>query len=236
VYEFHHSRDNKKLHEPINWLWANANGDFLCKVDDDCLMPYGWASVLRQAHADVPEFGAIGCWRFPEEDFVPELAHRKIKTFPGGHQIMQNCWVEGSGFLMKQACIEEHGLLLPGESFTCYCIRLALAGWINGWYYPFLYQEHMDHPRAPHTMLKTEDEFQCYMPLTAKYFNIPSLEQWNQYLRNDAIYIQTASINPKDYIGWRAKFRRLVNKIIRKIRPSQTRYTPLLTGIKKGKR
>src|SRR5687768_3298587 len=81
VHRFHHSAENKKLREPTNWAWTSSAGDFVCKVDDDCLMPYGWADRLRQAHADVPEFGIIGCWRFPDEDFAPEYAQRKIETF-----------------------------------------------------------------------------------------------------------------------------------------------------------
>ncbi len=215
-FKFHHSIENKKLNEPTNWLWTHAKGDFLSKVDDDCLMPYGWANVLRQAHTDVPEFGVIGCWRFPEEDFVPELANKKTKEFAGGHQLMQNCWIEGSGYLMKRECTRRMKLLSTKYSFTGYCIRLAAKGWVNGWYYPFLYQEHMDDPRASHTLLKTEEDFQCKMPLTAKNFGMSSLDEWVQWLRDDAVRAQTAIINPKLYIGWRSKLRRLRKKFVSK--------------------
>ena len=208
VYEFHHSRDNQKLREPTNWLWSHAKGDFLCKVDDDCLMPDSWARVLRQAHADVPQFGVIGCWRFLEQDFVPELAHKKIRSFAGGHKIMQNCWVEGSGYLMKSACLQTNGLLKPDESFPRYCIRLSLAGWINGWYYPFLYQEHMDDPRAAHSCLRTDEDLQRWMPLSAKYNGVTRLDEWQAQLERSAYFLQSAPVDPRYYVGWRKKLRR----------------------------
>lgn len=217
-FKFHHSIENKKLSEPTNWLWTHAEGDFLSKVDDDCLMPQGWANVLRQAHTDVPEFGIIGCWNFPEEDFVPELANKKTRQFTGGHRLMQNCWTGGSGYLMKRECLKVNGLLRSAETFTDYCIKLAAKGWINGWYYPFLYQEHMDDPRSPNTLLNSDDDFKRHLPLTAGKFGVSSLQEWEQLLRRDAIRQQTASINPKLYIGWRGRLRRIRRRIRRKAR------------------
>jgi len=216
-FKFHHSIENKKLNEPTNWLWTHAKGDFLSKVDDDCLMPYDWANVLRRAHADVPEFGVIGCWRFPEEDFVPELANKKTREFTGGHRLMQNCWIEGSGYLMKRECLKVNGLLRSAETFTDYCIRLANKGWINGWYYPFLYQVHMDDPRSPNTLLKSDDDFKRYLPLTARKFGLGSLDEWSERLRNSPVVLQTANINPKLYVGWRGRMRRIRRRIIRKV-------------------
>jgi len=216
-FRFYHSPENKKLQEPTNWFWTESEGNFVGKVDDDCLVPYHWADKLRQAHLDVPEFGVISCWHFFEEDFVPQLANRKIKEYACGHRLMQSCYVGGSGYLMKRACVDEMGLIRPKETFTPYCLRLAAHGWTNGWYYPFLYQEHMDDPRAPHTMLKTEEDFQNNIPLTARQFSICSLKDWEQWLRNDAIAAQAASINPKYYLGWRvwrAKIRRLVGRLV----------------------
>ncbi|MBN1806110.1 MAG: glycosyltransferase family 2 protein [Sedimentisphaerales bacterium] len=214
-FKFHHSIENKKLNEPTNWLWTHAKGDFFGKVDDDCLMPMGWANKLRQAHVDVPEFGVLGCWHFPEEDFVPDVAKKKIKTFQREHQIMQNCWVGGSGYIMKSRCARTIGVLRPKHSFTEYCIKLAAKGWINGWYYPFLYQEHMDDPRSPNTLLKSDNDLKKYLPLTAQNFGINTLEEWLQFLRNEAVVAQAANINPKHYVGWGSKLNRLSKKIFR---------------------
>ena len=48
-FKFHHSIENKKLNEPTNWLWTHAKGDFLSKVDDDCLHS-GTGRALRKGH------------------------------------------------------------------------------------------------------------------------------------------------------------------------------------------
>ncbi|MHC4428705.1 MAG: glycosyltransferase, partial [Planctomycetota bacterium] len=118
IHEFHHSPKNRRLDEPTRWLWRNACGDYLSKIDDDCLLSPGWAATLRQAHEAVPELGVVGCWRFQDEDFVPRLARRKIVDLPGAHRLLRNCWVEGSGYLMKRACVRRLGTLRPGWSFT----------------------------------------------------------------------------------------------------------------------
>ncbi len=207
VYEFHYCKENKMLREPTNWFWSYSTGDFLCKVDDDCLMPDGWADTLRRAHIDVPQFGVIGCWRFPEEDFVPELAHKKIRSFASGHQLMQSCWVEGSGYLMKSACLETNGLLRPDESFTQYCVRLCLHGWINGWYYPFLYQEHMDDPRSSHSCLKTDEDVERWMPLSARINGVRTVAEWQAQLKRSARLLQQAPVDPRYYTGWRRRLR-----------------------------
>ncbi|MBS3803298.1 MAG: glycosyltransferase family 2 protein [Oleiphilaceae bacterium] len=215
VYKFHHSIENKKLREPTNWLFDNAEGDFLSKVDDDCLMPDGWADTLRQAHADEEQFGVLGCWRFQEEDFVPNLARKKIQEFQKGHRLLVNCWIEGSGYLMRRACVEQAGRIRELENFTRYCIRLTELGWKNGWYYPFLHQEHMDDPRSPNTMLKTDEDLARRMPLTCKNFGATTIRQWTEIMKADAKYVQGASVDPAQYSGWRPKVRRLLGRVRR---------------------
>src|SRR5690606_2229617 len=94
LHKCHYSDENLGLREPTNWLLSHARGPFVSKVDDDCLLPDGWAQTLRGAHEDVPELGVIGCWRFQDEDYVPELAVKKVRSFQGGHRVLQNPWIE----------------------------------------------------------------------------------------------------------------------------------------------
>lgn len=215
VYKFHHSIENKKLTEPTNWMWKQADGDFITKVDDDCLMPYGWANTLRKAHKDNPKFGVIGCWRFPDEDFVPEAANKKIKAFPGGHQLMRNCWVEGSGYLMKRRCIDEQGVLQEKQSFPAYCISLAKRGYINGWYYPFLYQDHFDDPRSPHSQLKSDKDMQDWAPLSALRNGVTTVADWQAQLKRSSLIVQTANYDIKYYSGWREIRDKIKNRLKR---------------------
>lgn len=148
---------------------------------------------------------------------MSEDAGTKIQAYQEGTQaILRNCWVEGSGYLMKRRYVEEIGTLGPAQSFTDYCIKLALRGRINGWYYPFIRQEHMDDPRAAHTMLKCDADLERYMPLSAATFGIHSLAEWKQALRNDARIVQAASLDPRTHLGWRRRIKRVIRKVIRR--------------------
>lgn len=207
---------NDKLRGPTNWFWENSrDAEFLSKVDDDGLMPDRWVETLEQVHRDLPQAGVLGTWRFPDEDFVADLARKKIQTL-AGHQIFRNCWVEGSGYLMKRAVVDRLGLIRDDESFTSYCIRAADSGYINGWLFPFLYQEHMDDPRAPHTGVHTEADFQRLQPLSARTFRVMNREEWTSKLKYLAWSLQACSYNPRDYTGpvaWvRQKLCRLLGK------------------------
>lgn len=215
LFKFHHSPENKKLTEPTNWAWSESKGDFLTKVDDDCLMPYGWAETLVAAHEANPQFGVIGCWRFPDEDFVPEIANKKIQRFNGDHQIMRNCWIEGSGYLMKRECFNKQGPLQEGQSFPAYCLALARKGYINGWYYPFLYQDHFDDPRSPFSQLKSDADMQKWSPLSALKNGVTTVDQWQAQLQRSALLLQKAPYDIKYYSGWRNFAKKVKNRVNR---------------------
>jgi cellulose synthase/poly-beta-1,6-N-acetylglucosamine synthase-like glycosyltransferase len=204
VHEFHHSQENLRLREPTNWFWARAKGDYLSKVDDDCLLPDGWIQTLRDVHAVNPKLGVIGCWRFLEEDFNPDLANKKIVELAGGYKLLRNLWVDDSGFLMKRQCVEAQGPLRENEWFDGrYSIRLSMAGWVIGWLYPFIMQEHMDDPRAPHTGLKSDADVLRSLPLTAQRNGIRTLAEWDGLMRRAARDLQASPIDLKYHTGWR---------------------------------
>lgn len=207
IVHFHHSVENRKLLEPTNWMWSKGTATYVAKVDDDCLVDPQWATTLRAAHRDNPGFGVVGSWRFYEEDFDPALAERKIATFNGGHQLMKNAWVQGSGYLMKRRCIEEQGLLAPGQSFTAFCIEVAHRGYQNGWYYPFVHEEHLDDPRSPYTGLRTDADLQDRMPLSARTTGVQTLGDWEAQMRRSARKLQAANPDPRHHRGWRQKLK-----------------------------
>jgi GT2 family glycosyltransferase len=221
VARFHHSRDNVGLRAPTNWLWSNSTAEFLGKVDDDCLMPDGWVSVLRDAHSANPSFGIVGCWHFPLEDFDSALASWKIHEYSGDHALMVNHWIGGSGYLMKRGCVEAEGLLGEKDTFTDYCVRIASHGWVNGWRYPLIIQDHMDDPRSPNCGLITSEDFGARRPLSTRWRGIESIDEWDQELRREARRLQQASIDIKDYQGLRF-FRRRVGSALRRRLPGKT--------------
>ncbi len=213
VHQFHHSPENQRLRVPTNWFWSKAQAEYLSKIDDDSLMPDGWAQTLRAAHEAEPRLGAIGCWSYLPADHRPELARKKLVTITGEHQLLQNCWVSGTGHMIKRRCIEDQGLMDEGQTFTNYCVHLAARGWLNGWYYPFVYLENMDDPRSPHSELRTEADFQARRGLTAQRFGVSSLEQLREQMRLHAVELQTCSTNPWHYIGWRGRLFRIFRQL-----------------------
>lgn len=208
-FKFHHSPENQLIRTPINWLFENARGDLLSLVNDDCVVSDGWVGTLRAAHQDIPKLGVVACWHFQEEDFDPSLAAKKIRTFPGNHRLMCNPWVQGSGIMLKRQCVERLGLMRERErGFTPYCIRLANAGWTNGWYLPLVPIDHMDDPRSPNTLLRTDADLAAHMPLSATFRETHTIAAWDKHLRRSARILQEAPMDPRIYVGLRKKIRR----------------------------
>ena len=214
VHRFHHSRENVRLRPPTNWLWEASDAEFVSKVDDDCLVAHGWLDTFAAAHRDNPEFGVVGSWRHPDEDFRPKLAERKIREFQGGHRLMQNLWVQGSGYLLPRSKIVAAGLLRTDESFTAYCLRLAREGAINGFYYPFVGEDHMDDPRSPNTLITDDEALRRRMPLSAAANGVTSIAQWTAQLERSARLLQSAPLELKHYGGWRRQIRRVRQRIV----------------------
>lgn len=216
VHRLHHSLENVRLRPPTNWMWQESDATFVSKVDDDCLPENGWIQRLRAAYTANPEFGAIGCWRFRDEDFVPDLAEPKIQHFAGGVSLLRNHWVQGSGYLLPRDLVRKHGSLRDGQSFTRYCIELARHGAVNGWLHPFLREENMDDPRSLHTLFTDDEAFRRRMPLTAQALGITTVADWAQQEHESAIAVQAASLDLRDHAGWRYR-RHNVSKRVRRL-------------------
>jgi hypothetical protein len=211
-HHLHHSPENKRLREPTNWFWANSTAPLLSKVDDDNLMPDGWGARLRALHAAGPEVGAVGCWSFLEQDVVPLLAERKVRAF-GSERLMENCWVAGTGHVLKRTCTEAIGPIPEGRSFTQWCIRLAAAGWVNGYAFPFVYMENLDDPRHPLTQLKTEEDFQKHRGISARRVGVKNLRELRARQSMLALDVQRSNPDPRVHIGWRRNLRRIAQKL-----------------------
>lgn len=213
VARFHHSRENVRLRPPTSWLWSESTARYVSKVDDDCMVSPGWLDTFVAAHEADPSLGVVGSWRHPEEDFRPELASGRIRTLAGGHRLMLNLWVQGSGYVLPRSHVERLGLLRDDESFTGYCIRLARAGAVNGYYFPFVREDHMDDPRSPHTLIRSDEDLQRRMPLSAQVNGVRTVDDWLGQLRRSAMILQSASLDPRSYSGWRSKRRSVKRRL-----------------------
>jgi glycosyltransferase involved in cell wall biosynthesis len=215
VDRFHHSRENVRLRTPTNWLWQNSTARYVSKVDDDCIVSEGWLDLFARACDANPWFGTVGSWRHPPEDLDPERAGDKIVCYNEGHRLMRNLWVQGSGYLLNRQWTQRAGLLRDRESFTRYCIRLARDGAVNGWYFPFVFEDHMDDPRSPHTLLRTDADLRARLPLSAQANGVRTLSAWQEQIRGSAKVALSASLDPRHYTGWRSRSRSARRRLTR---------------------
>ncbi len=159
------SKENIGQTAAVNEVWARSKADLLGKLDNDCILTPGWTRTLAQAHRDIEQLGVLACWHFFEEDFDHERARHKIQTF-GRHQIFRHPWTCGTGLLIKRRDFEEFGPIQE-KATTQYWLKMAAAGRINGFYYPLIYQEHMDDPKSQYSKVRTDDGLRQHATITA---------------------------------------------------------------------
>lgn len=213
VHRFHHSRENVRLTPPTNWLWSESDANYVAKVDDDCLLPVNWIGELRRAHEPNEQFGAIAASLLRPEDIREDLLMKKLEEHQGGVRIIRNHWVQGSGYLMKRSMIERRGLLQEGESWTNYCLGLALDGAVNGFLYPLLFEDHMDDPRSEHTLIRTDEDLARRMPLSITRSRVRSVDDWGRQLRRSALEVQRAPTDLAEWRGWRLRLKNARRKL-----------------------
>jgi glycosyltransferase involved in cell wall biosynthesis len=209
------SKENVGQVTAVNEVWGRSEADLLGKLDNDCLVTPGWTRTLAQAHNDIPKLGVIACWHYFPDDFDYERAKHKIQTF-NGHQILRHPWTCGTGLLIKRDTFEKLGPI-QGKTPWEYWLKMAMAGYINGFYYPLVYQEHMDDPRSKHSHLKDEASYQAAKKVTVT-INSPGLETLADRWRRRGEILDHLLDNPWDvkyYVGWRGKWRRAKIKLAR---------------------
>ncbi len=209
------SKDNIGQTAAVNEIWSKSKADLFGKLDNDCLMTPGWTKTLVRAYEDIDGLGLIGCWRFPLEDFDENSVRKagKIQTF-GKHQILRHPWTCGSGMLIRRETFNEFGPIRAGTT-TKYQLQIALSGYINGYYYPLILQEHMDDLKSKHCLLKDDESIRKYREVTVvlREHNVRTMkDRWARrrlVLRN----LNCGPWDVKYYVGWRGKIRNLRERI-----------------------
>jgi len=212
------SKENVGPLGAMNYAWSKTKAELVGKVDNDCLVTPGWTRILAKAHEDIERLGAVACWHYPLDEFDEDTVRKagKIQSF-NDHQIIRHPWVCGSGFLMKRKTYEEYGPWKDGcdVGTTNYFLNMALGGEINGWYYPLVLQEHMDDPKSPHCILTDDESIRKMRNITfvLREHNINNIrDRWERR----KIVLENLNRGPwqaESYIGWRAKFRRVVKRL-----------------------
>ncbi|MFX0210851.1 MAG: glycosyltransferase family 2 protein, partial [Candidatus Hodarchaeota archaeon] len=208
INEIVFSKKNVGQIEATNQVWSTSKCDLLGKIDNDCILTPGWTKVFSTAHNDIEDLGVVACWHFFEDDFDYDRAKHKIRSF-NGHYILRHPWTCGTGFLVKTKTYLRYGPILSNKT-TAFWIKLANNGFINGFYYPLIYQEHMDDPKSKYSMLKDERSYQQMKELSynLRYHNQHTLNDRWRFRRQVLDVLLDGPWDVKYYTGWR-KFLRL---------------------------
>lgn len=205
------ARENVRIHGAVNDLITKSSADLVGMIFDDIMVTPGWTRPLVKAHADVPEFGMIGSWHFAPEEFDYERAKHKIQKF-GEHRVLRHPWTGVGAGLVKLKTMRECGPL-KSSSTTQYWIRMARKGYVNGFYLPLIYAEHMDYPWSEHYAFSSRLREGIEVGTTAKRQGICTLEDakaWHQVVLGT---ILDGPWNVRYYVGWRAKLNSGIRKI-----------------------
>lgn len=219
IKEIVFSRENVPQTTAVSQTWHASKADLLGKLDNDCVLPPGWLRTLSRAHEDIPDLGIIACWHFFADDFDYDRARHKIQQF-GAHRILRHPWTCGTGFLIKRRTFEEVQPM-EGGGLTGYFINVAMKGYINGFYYPLLLQDHMDDPKSTHCRMRTEEGFRAATKDTAvlQSGRFSTFEALMKYREAIVENILQDTFDPRAYIGWRGRLRRLSRRLRDKLPP-----------------
>ena len=203
------SAENVGQTAAINQIWGGSQAGLLGKLDNDCLMTPGWTRTLARAHADIPQLGVVACWHFALEDFDEAAARKagKIQTF-GAHRILRHPWTCGTGLLVKRDTFRRFGPIKQMTT-TRYWLNMALEGYVNGFYYPFVLQDHMDDLRSAHCLTRDEAGLREYSQITVelKDNRIASLRAKEKRRRYILRNLNSGPWKAEPYDGWRGKIR-----------------------------
>jgi len=111
--------------------------------------------------------------------------------------------------LLKRQTFERFGPIKE-DTTTKYWLRIALAGYVNGYYYPLVPQEHMDDPRSPHCLIRDDNRLQQLAEVTVvlQRHNIRTMKDRLKRRREVLRNLNQGPWDAKYYVGWRGKLRR----------------------------
>jgi glycosyltransferase involved in cell wall biosynthesis len=214
------NKENMGQTGAMNYVWSKTKAELVGKLDNDCLVTPGWTRTLAHAHEDIARLGAVACWHYPLEELNERAARRanKIHSF-NGHQILRHPWVCGSGFIMKHSTYTQYGRWRAGIDVgtTEYFLNMALGGEINGWYFPPIYQEHMDDPKSIHSMVTNDEDVHKWYDVTYTLRTKKITNMRERWERRDVVLanLNSGPWEAKYYVGWRKRLRSVIDKFLK---------------------
>ncbi|NRA03779.1 MAG: glycosyltransferase [Myxococcales bacterium] len=205
------SKQNVPPVRAMNECFGASSADLVGFIPNDFLVESGWVRTLAQAHADVDELGLVGCWHLGRDCFDEARARHKIQSF-GKHKVLRHPWTDGGAALVKLDVVREVGALEQGM-YGSDLIRMARKGYVNGYYYPLLYVEHMDYPWSEYYAYSDNLAEGIQLSVSYRARGIRSIEdarEWHQFVVDNVL---DDPWDVKYYVGWRGKLRRLRERL-----------------------
>lgn len=148
------NEENEGLSVATNQALSNKNAEFVGRVDNDIVFPEEWLERCVKAHESYDNFGFIGGMHF----FPYHLMDIKPRiTEYNGIQIWEKPYIGGCSFIIRRKDLEKFGPIGSGEQYfskvmglTEYQQEFYKAGKVNGYLYPFIWVDHMEHPNSTH--------------------------------------------------------------------------------------
>jgi hypothetical protein len=199
-----------------NEVLSQSKADLLAIIPDDYLVTPGWTRPLAAVHADVPQVGLISCWFLGKEFFDEHRARHKVQLF-GKHRILRHPWTSGGAGLFKRKAWEEAGHFDGLGTPPCW-MRMAAKGYVNGFYLPPVFVEHMDDPWSAHYSGFVSEIRKMRGTFTdekARTFHLAVVGQ-----------LLDGPWDVKHYVGWRGKLRRWMSQLRRKIAKADSNKWP----------
>jgi hypothetical protein len=73
----------------------------------------------------------------------------------------------------------------------------------------------MDDPRSPNTIYRTDADLMTRRPLSAKDTGVRTIAEWTEHMRRSARLVQAASLDLREYQGWRLRRRTMTRRLRR---------------------
>ena len=104
---------------------------------------------------------------------------------------------------------------MVGRGMTDYFLKIAAGGYVNGFYYPLLIQDHMDDPKSAYCETADAGGFEAGKATTVglgagRYSDPEGRMKWREKIIGTLL---DSPYDPSYYVGWRAKLRRLREKV-----------------------
>lgn len=124
--------------------------------------------------------------------------------------MLRHPWTNGGVGLVKITTLREMGKI--DNDWSGYWIRMALKGYVNGYYYPLIHAEHMDYPWSKYNISANRPGGTPITGSTYASQGIRTIEaakaRHKQIMKN----LLEDPWEAKYYVGWRNKMKKLKSR------------------------